>query len=530
MQKFTGTMRRFYVQFTMVGMGFFFLVAMGPKEVFSLSVPEPTPPPVGVARERNPMVELSRTQGYAAARASSYERQGGPRDNIYVPTDGKEMTIADIKGPGAITHIWTTHRRGGRELIIRIYWEGSAHPSVEAPIGDFFGVAMDVCANMNSLPIQVSSEGRARNCWWYMPFNKSARVTLAAADSPLNRTRKTVPLYYYLDYRVYDKPIEDLNYFHARFQETDPAPRGKPIVLLEAQGQGHFVGVVMGNRIRTEGWFGEGDDIITVDGKVGFRGTGTEDYFGEAWGFRVFSNLYYGVPVMEGRHVGDKISAYRFHIMDPIPFRKSFKFEIEHWPWISPKPNTGRDYYSSVAFWYQKTIHKPWPRLETIISHEPWDPNKGRWHIEGALEAEDLKVLGYESKAKENPAPAVQHDMPNLSGDHKLVFDSGGAGKFSLAVPTAKAGLYTVKIYYVRAPNYGKVQLSVNGKAVGEAIDTFLKRDDLVRPVWPPKQFTFSGVKLTAGTNTFTFSIDSKNPESEGYGMGLDCIVLEKED
>jgi len=495
--------------------------------------PQPAPAPVkplpGGTAATNPMMDLAKTQNYSAARISSYQQQGGPRDNIYVPTDGSEVTIAEIQGPGAITQIWTTHRGNGQELIIRFYWEGRDHPSVEAPLGDFFGVALGLDAPMDSLPIQNSSEGRARNCWWYMPFNKSARVTVQATDSPANRERKSVAMYYYINYLVYNEPIEDLNYFHARFIETDPAPRGQSILLAEAEGSGHFVGLVMGHRTRTACWFGEGDDIITVDGKVSHLGTGTEDCFGDAWGFRQFSNLYYGVPTMEGREIGDGISAYRFYIMDPIPFRKSFKYEIEHWPWLSPLPNTGRGYYSSVGFWYQKTIHKPWPRLGKLISHEPWDPTKGRWHFPMAIEAEELEVVSHQSSAEGNPAPRVEFVMPNLSGDHMLLFDTGGKGKFSLAVPVDEAGTYTVTIYYPRAPEYGCVQLTVNGKAVGKPIDTYLRRDDLVRPLWPPKPYAFPGVRLKKGVNTFEFSASSKNPESDGYEIGIDCLVLSNE-
>ncbi len=492
-------------------------------------VPQPVTPPPGLTRAANPMASLSATQNYSASRVSSYQPQGGPRDNIWVPTDGSEMTLAEIAGPGAITHIWTTHRGGGRDLILRAYWDGSDHPSVEAPLGDFFGVAMGVNATMNSLPIQVSSEGRSRNCWWYMPFNKSARVTVSAPRSEENRKRETVPLYFYIDYRVYDEPIEDLNYFHVRFRETDPAPRGKPIKLAEMDGSGHFVGVVMGQRGRTPGWFGEGDDMITVDGTLSFWGTGSEDYFSDAWGFRVFSNPYYGAPVVEGREIGDSLSAYRFHIMDPIPFRKTFKFEIEHWPWISPWPNTGRDYFSSTSFWYQKTIHKAWPRLKQIISNEPWDEHKGRWHVADSVEAESLKVLAHDSRAEGNPRPAVRFEMPNLSGDHMLAFDSGGKGSFSLAIPVEEPGVYTVTIHYTRAPEYGKVQLSVNGRTIGDPADTFLKTDDLTRPIWPPRQFDFPDVRLKQGENVFEFAVDSKNPKSKGHRMAIDCLVLHKQ-
>ncbi|MBA7686910.1 hypothetical protein ES703_95370 [subsurface metagenome] len=353
---------------------------------------------------------------------------------------------------------------------------------------------------------------------------------MSATRSEENLKKKTISLYYYIDYRVFSRPIKDIHYFHARFQETDPAQRGKPVKLLESEGDGHFVGVVMGHRARTPGWFGEGDDVITVDGKISFAGTGTEDYFCDAWGFRIFSDLYHGVPALEGREVGDRLSAYRFHIMDPIPFRKSFKFEIEHWPWISPWPNTGRDYYSSVGFWYQKRIHKRWPDLNRIISNDPWNPFKGRWYVNGALEAEDFGILEYSSKVGQGARPSTKHVMPNLSGDHMLVFDSGGEGEFSLAVPVKWSGKYAVKMYYVRAPDYGKVQLFVNGNPVGEPVDTFLRTDDLTRPIWPPREFVFSGVSLKEGMNVFQFVINSKNPDSEGYKVGIDCLVLEMEE
>ncbi len=503
-----------------------FRVPGADKRLFPQPAPKPALPPRGEPLTRNPMHELTKSQNFSAGRISSYQRQGGPRDNFWIPTTGEEVTLADIKGPGAITHIWTTHRGAGRDLILRIYWEGSKHASVEAPLGDFFGVAMGKNANVNSFPIQVSSEGRSRNCWWHMPFNTSARVTASSTRSKENLSRPTVPLYFYIDYRVYAKPIKDLHYFHARFSETDPPKRGTPVTLLEAEGDGHFVGVVMGHRARMDGWFGEGDDIISVDGQVSFLGTGTEDYFCDAWGFRVFSYPYHGVPLMEGREVGSCLSAYRFHLLDPIPFRRTFKFEIEHWPWISPLPNSGRGYYSSVGFWYQKRIHRPWPRLERIQSNAAWDPDKGRWHVQNALEAEDLRVTDFRSKAGPDSRPARRKALPNLSGDHMLLFDTGGDGAFTLAIPVKAEGRYALKVHYVRAPDYGIVRLRVNGKSVGDPVDTFLKKDDLTRPLWPPKEALFPDVPLRKGENAFRFSVDSKHPKSEGYKVGLDCLVV----
>ncbi len=505
------------------------LIILAQKMLNPVAAPGPVAPPPGNFSPYNSMATLAQSQNYSASRVSSYKTDGGPRDNFYIPTTGEEIDLANIKGPGAITHIWTTHRDDGRNLILRCYWEGNSHPSVEAPLGDFFGVAMGINAEVSSYPIQVSSEGRSRNCWWYMPFNKAARITISATKSPENRDREDVSLYFYIDYQAYAKPLKDIHYFHARFQETDPPQRGKPVTLLDVEGDGHFVGVVMGHRARAPGWFGEGDDIITVDGKVSFVGTGTEDYFSDAWGFRVFSDLYHGVPALEGREVGSRLSAYRFHIVDPIPFRKSFKFDIEHWPWISPWPNTGRGYYSSVGYWYQKTIHKQWSRLDQLISHDEWNPDKGRWYIDNALEAEDLGVAGFSSQLGEHARPAIHKELPNLSGDHMLFFDSGGEGEFTLAVPVDSAGKYTVKVHFVRAPDFGIAQVNVNGVAAGPAADTYLRTDDLTRPIWPPRAYVFSGVKLEKGLNRFNFRVDSKNEASDGYKLGIDCLVLEEE-
>jgi len=514
--------------------------------------PGPVRPADVAAKADGPMSQLAALKDYSASRTSSFARNGGNRDTVTIPLGGEEVTLAEIPGPGAITHIWMTFGGHGRDIILRCYWEGSDHPSVEAPIGDFFGVAMGVNADIDSFPIQATSEGRARNCWWLMPFNRSARITASNVVPRGTPGAKNLTLYYYIDYRRYGKPDAAIAHFHARFLETETAERGRLVKLADIVGRGHFVGVVMGQRARTQAWFGEGDDIITVDGGLSFAGTGTEDYFCDAWGFRVFSTLYHGVPVYEGRNIGDRLSAYRFHIADPIPFRSSFKFEIEHWPWFSPWPNTGRDYFSALSFWYQAGLHKPWPRLERIISAEPWDPAKGRWHTPGALEAEDLGILWSRSRAVEErrapkpispttesveaqrsllhygPRPEPIFLMPNLSGDHMLGFDSGGDGAFGLAVPAAEAGLYDVSVHFVRADDYGIVELKVNGQTAGEPVDTFMKLNELSRPIWPPREVVFSNVPLKEGTNEFQFAVHSKNAASSGFRLGLDGIVLKK--
>lgn len=495
--------------------------------------PVPAPAPKAPVQADSLMMLLAQPKNFSAGRVSSFARNGLNLDTLPVPPDGTEVTLAELKGPGAINHIWMTYRGGSENLILRIYWDGNPNPSVEAPLGDFFGVAMGLQAPVSSLPIQCTSAGQSKNCWWHMPFNASARVTLTNLRSPDFFKNTNVPLrhqnrfYYHVDYQAYGQPIKDLRYFHARFLETDPPERGKPVTLLDVEGEGHYVGVVMGNRSRTPGWFGEGDDIFTVDGVLSAVGTGTEDYFLDAWGLRVFSQPFFGCPAFEGRDPGHRTSLYRFHINDPIPFRKSLKLEIEHWPWISEFPNTGRDYFSSLGFWYQKGFHKPWPRLGKLIQSEPWDPAKGRWHVPGAVEAEDLGVLGFKSALGEAGRPERQLLMPNQSGDHMLAFDSGGSGEFSLAVPVETAGTYAVKVHYLRGPAYGMVRLAVNGTPVGAPVDLFRAFVEMFpRDVWPPKEVVFEAVPLKAGMNTFTFTVNEKNAESTGHKLGIDCLVL----
>jgi len=497
--------------------------------------PEPVPAPAPKApfQADNLMSLLAQPKNFSAARVSSFARNGLNLDTLPVPPDGTEVTLADLKGPGAITHIWMTYRGGSENLIIRFYWDGNPNPSVEAPLNDFFGVALGLQAPVSSLPIQCTSAGQSKNCWWYMPFNQSARVTLTNLRSPDFFKNTNVPIrhqnrfYYQVDYQAYGLPAKDIRYFHARFIETEPAERGKPVTLLDVQGEGHYVGVVMGNRSRTPGWFGEGDDIFTVDGTLSAVGTGTEDYFLDAWGLRVLNEPFFGCPVAEGRDPGHRTSLYRFHINDPVPFRKSLKLEIEHWPWISEFPNTGRDYFSSLGFWYQKGFHKPWPRLGKLVQTEPWDPAKGRWFVPGALEAEDLTILGYKSARGEAGRPERQLLMPNQSGDHMLLFDGGGNGEVSLAVPAEKDGVYSIKIHFLRAPDYGIVRLSVNGAPAGDPIDLYRANVEMFpREVWPPQEYVFKDVPLKAGLNTFTFSVKEKKAEATGSKLGIDCLIL----
>ena len=297
-------------------------------------------------------------------------------DNFRVPP-GKTHVLADLKGPGVITHIWMTFlgpephpwaKAGAanhKQMLLRIVWDGRERPGVASPVGDFFAAGFGRRMAVHSVPVQVEN-GASYNCFWPMPFAKSARVEIH------NDSDKEVALLYYnVDWVQRDSLPADTPYFHAQYRQEYPVAPGKDYVIFEGAGRGHYVGTVLCVRSRSPGWFGEGDEKISVDDDASpsIWGTGTEDYFLCAWGLRKCSYPYFGVPYTDGGHVlGGKTCAYRWHVADPIVFQKRLRVAIEHYGWIAvdenPKNratswNEREDDYSSVAFWYQLGEPKP---------------------------------------------------------------------------------------------------------------------------------------------------------------------------
>lgn len=297
-------------------------------------------------------------QGHAA-RVSSWDKSGGNVDAIRI-APGETATIADIQGAGIIRHIWiTTNPKGpiGRMLIIRMYWDGQAAPSVEAPLGDFFGVGHGMDANVNSFPISVLSNGRARNCWWQMPFAKGAKITVTNDGPQIHGS-----FYFYVDYLALDEPPPSPERFHAQYRQAYPSDSPDNYLILETKGAGRYLGCVLSVESTKPQWWGEGDDLIEADDFEPIRGTGTEDYFCDAWGMRAQQTLFHGSPVCEGYDAaGLRTSMYRFHVLDPIPFRERLKVSIEH-----GTNNDRADNLSSVAFWYQRLPAPAFPPMPPV--------------------------------------------------------------------------------------------------------------------------------------------------------------------
>ncbi|MBE7182015.1 MAG: DUF2961 domain-containing protein [Terriglobus roseus] len=334
------------------------------------------------------MPDPTRPQTYTSHRASSRELTGANADYRTV-TPGQTLTILDVSGPGMISHVWFTLNAPEpyslKRIVLRIYWDDEATPSVETPIGDFFGLGNGLYYAWQSSVLSVGSD-HAMNSWFPMPYAKHARITITNEGKlALNN------LYYNVDYRTYPQPLpKDTLYFHAQYRQAQPNKgwtsdwyeNGDPRInlrrnldgkenyeFLNAAGRGQLVGVTLSVMQNQDGWWGEGNDWIEVDGDPAqtIVGTGGEDYFLGAWGFGTSQQFpLHGSPVVGPEVAGSRSSMYRFHLDSPIPFQKSLRFSMEH-----GHANARSDNFYSVAYWYQTEPHAPFPALPEMSQRIP---------------------------------------------------------------------------------------------------------------------------------------------------------------
>lgn len=365
------------------------------------------------------MKYLLKSKEARTARVSSYDQDGGNQDYWMIPA-GKSVTLGEIEGPGCITHMWMTsfcRKTIGpgivdpimgshvapvneianplgvtweeqdpfyyRKAIFKITWDDQDTPSVLAPLGDFFCIGHSLPGNFQSAPFNVSVKPEeanrfgapaARNCYFPMPFNKKAKIEI------INEGDLPFGLYFYIDYEMYKQKLpEDTLYFHANWNRECPcngwgnnlqvnSPEVQSVnnltgkdnyVVLDTVGKGHYVGCNLSVTHFQGSWWGEGDDMIFIDGEKepSINGTGTEDYFGHAWGMQKNSFLYNGSIIHESDMPGYQVS-YRFHLPDPVRFSKKIKVTIEH-----GHANHLSDDWSSTAYWYQTL---PSPKLSIL--------------------------------------------------------------------------------------------------------------------------------------------------------------------
>ncbi|MHA1412904.1 MAG: glycoside hydrolase family 172 protein [Promethearchaeota archaeon] len=335
-------------------------------------------------------------------RISSYDKTGANVDCVLIK-EKEKYEICNIQGAGIIKHIWMTLASNApyylRKIVLRMWWDDEKDPSVEVPIGDFFGVGHGRTVNFWSLPLAMGPEdGKGFNCFFPMPFSSGARIEVE------NESETDLILYFYIDYEEHPKLPENYGRFHAAWRRENPCkgneyrPKKKAEVfirknkthendylILEAEGEGHYVGCHLDifNLMTTENksdkdrfWPGEGDDYIEIDdGEIIIYGTGTEDYFCTSWcPTQFYCSPYFGIPLPGGENWSGHISYYRFHIEDPIYFHKNIKVKIEH-----GHANQRSDDFSSTAYWYQDEPHKKfWDLLpvdQRIPREEPKQKN-----------------------------------------------------------------------------------------------------------------------------------------------------------
>lgn len=347
---------------------------------------------------QGPLSNIARIVDARSKRISSYDQTGGNGDYIKVPK-GETVTLAEMAGAGIVKHIWVTISSGDlmhrKNLVLRMYWDGCEHPSVEAPIGDFFGQGWGMNYNFASLPLAAAPrDGKALVCYFPMPYGNGARITIENQG-----TDDVGSFYYYVDYEEHGSIPDDMGRFHAWYNQELTKPESdlgdienewgifdKPsknltdannYLFCECEGKGHFVGVNYYIHCPTPIWYGEGDDMFFVDGEAwapSCHGTGTEDYFNQSWSpDEHYLHPYFGTARAPGKMNDSplfgwlgKVHVYRFHLEDPIRFSKSLRASIEH-----GHADCLILSLQSVAYWYQTMPGKPFPTLAPVEARQP---------------------------------------------------------------------------------------------------------------------------------------------------------------
>lgn len=273
-------------------------------------------------------------------------RKGAPARTLQ---PGETVQLCDISASGTIRHIWITTAREPevqRAGVIRAYWDGQEHPSIECPLGDLFGYAHGKIMPYMSAVHSVGSTG-GLNIWLPMPFTKQARMTFT------NESSKAVPFFYQIDYTIGDKHPDDVGRLHVLFRRENPTTQKQDFELLPKRTQkGRYIGAVIGVRnLHPKQWWGEGEIKVYMDGDTDLptiAGTGSEDYVGLAWGMQQTPFFYNGCSLNENNF----ISMYRWHLPDPLAWRKEARITIQQIAWSKGLAETEDD-WSTATFWYE---------------------------------------------------------------------------------------------------------------------------------------------------------------------------------
>jgi len=488
--------------------------------------------------------EVSRSMEGRTRRASSglFDPESN-RDASHIGP-GQTEVLVELEGPGEVRHMWFTiaglDRRYPRTLVLRIFWDDARVPSVETPIGDFFAAGNGMRANVNSLPIQVTSYGRALNCYWRMPFRKKARFELT------NEGSHRLTVYWQFDWTELDEAPRDMLYFHARYRQEFPAKPFSPYLIFEGKGEGQYVGTVFSIQCSFGSWFGESDDRFYIDGEKepSLVGTGTEDYFNDAWNLRLFTNANTGVTIKEPNGEDCRFTAYRWHLHPPVLFKKELRVDIERRSYcLVTDPETGErkhydfkyrpDFCSSVAFWYQKDIARrawPFPPVEERINREIL-----------------LEVADSSPEIRTSPGVRARRRTNRVCNLKRMLYVDNDrvGGWFEIPCRVEERGKYSISIFQCLYRTEGIWKLILRGPAGDVLLDGAMDFHDpyLAWKENRPENFLYGtwnekkvGIhELEPGEYVFRFECVGSNPLSRardsdrpGLDCGLDGISLRK--
>jgi Protein of unknown function (DUF2961) len=404
-----------------------------------------------------------------------------------------------------------------RSLVLVGRFDGAKKPQIWCPLGDLFGASPGLNPYA-SLPLTQSADG-TMTCHWIMPFAKDAVLevqNLGSQDVTFNAALE------WLDYKWTDRSM----HFHAKWRTADMKTRPfHDWTYCDLKGKGVFVGDMLSVMNPVGAWWGEGDEKIFVDGEKfpSFFGTGSEDYYGYAWSDPTpFQHAYHNQTRCDGKGTGATFgltSVNRFHILDAIPFEKSFRFDMECWHWA---PNVTVN-YAATSYWYARpgATDDFEPTDAKVLQNIPAPPPP--FKIEGALEAESLQVLGKSSDFPLKAQAMQEFQDGKWSGAAQLWGSPPKAGEFvDLVVPVATDGKFHVIVYLTKARDYGMVQFSLDGKPLGKAIDGYEEK------VASTGAIDLGTVELKKGKAVLRIEMVGTNEKSVGlrYMFGLDCVVL----
>jgi hypothetical protein len=333
-------------------------------------------------RPANNVPSYVRAQNHKSLKQGSFDTTGGNHD-FWAIAKGETREVFKAAGPGMITHVWFTIASHSpnhlKEIVLRGYWDGNSKPSVEAPIGDFFGLNLGQYAIYESEYL-ACSPGKSLNCYFAMPYKQSGRLTVT------NEGHDEIGAFYSnIDYQTMSALPPDILYFHAQYRQAAPCTPntgdkhnldGKlNYVYGETRGRGHLMGVTLGVQQNADGWWGEGDEMIFVDdeSKPVITGTGSEDYFLGSWDFggrdgaMPFAHRMYGAPLIAAaERAGGRYHCYRWHGDNPVTFERYMKHTMEH-----GHANDRGDNFYSVCYWYQSEPYTDFPPLPAMEARIP---------------------------------------------------------------------------------------------------------------------------------------------------------------